>query len=284
MSLLFSDEELAAMAVRYAQRQVKQSPPTPPPPTLPPGFVYAPRSQAQWHRRAHQSRENFLLEPEPLKPTRAKAKALVENSPCTCGHPYGNHDRSHPSYPPLKETFAAGDCSLITTPCRVNTGCDCWNFVDAETGKAAKLKRPQVLPHVLCKKCGHAREDHCTSHKATKIRKPGEWEGFKRDGLAAACQHTTMAVWYRCNSTSCAAAVGEEFCPCVKFVSPLTLPKVTPASRKKRATVCQGASPEVAATNSITEPVPAKPRRTRKKKTAFVTDAPELFPPASANP
>jgi hypothetical protein len=291
--LLISPERLKAANERYLQELAQKVAPAPAS-----GFVYRPRTVEQWQKRIDQSWQSnrTFRPPKPVVPKfepdleisekKPKAKAVTENTPCTCSHTHGVHDTARPSYPPLKETFAVGDCSRITTPCKVNTGCDCWNFVDAETGKAAKLKRPPALPHVLCRKCGHARQEHCTAHKATKIRKPGEWEGFKRDGQAASCQHTTMEVFYRCSSTACAAAVGEEFCPCVKFVSPLTLPKVTPASRKKRATVCQGASPEVAATNSITEPVPAKPRRTRKKKTAFVTGTTELFPPgeASANP
>jgi hypothetical protein len=232
MTGLFTDEQLTEMAARVrAKAAIPPPSSTPPPAPSAPGFVYRERPAYLWNRRAHQSRENFLLEPEPLKPTRAKAKALVENSPCTCGHPYGNHDRSHPSYPPLKETFAAGDRSVITTPCQVNTGCLCWNFISSETGKAAKLKRPAVLPHVLCKKCGHARDWHCKAHKATKIRKPGEWEGFTRNGRAAACQHTTMEFWYRCNSTSCATDDGKEFCPCEKFVNPWLRPKRRPIGK-----------------------------------------------------
>jgi len=215
-----------------------------------------------------------------------KTKAVTENTLCTCGHPYGNHDRRHPNYPPLKAEFVAGDQSQITAPCMSNAGCACWNFVNAETGKPAGLKRPKVLPHVLCKKCGHARREHCKAHKATKIQKPGEWEGFKRDGVAAACQHTTMAVWYRCTSTACAAIVGEEFCSCTKFISPLSKLKVvkpTIKPRKKCATASQDASPPVAATNGMAETVPAKPRRAQKKKTtAFTTGAPELFPSAPA--
>ncbi len=299
MTYLFSDEQLAAMDARYAQRQVKQQAPTPPPPIRPPGFIYKPRTVEQWQRRidqSWQSNRSFRPKPTPVTPTvepdpeisekRPKAKAVTENTPCTCGHVHGVHDTARPSYPALKEVFASGDCSVITTPCKVNTGCACWNFVDAETGKAAKLKRPAVLPHVLCKKCGHARQDHCTAHR-TKIQKPGEWLGFKRDGQAAPCQHTTSAVYYRCNNTSCAAAVGDEFCPCARFVSPLTLPKVTKAAskpRKSRATVSQAASPEVAVTCGTSESVlagaPVKLRRIRKKKTAFVTGTGEMFPPA----
>jgi len=304
MTYLFTDAELAAMAERVRQRQAKQSPPPPPPATSPAGFVYRPRTVEQWQKRINQdwqSNRTFRPKPEPVTPTvepdrdnehsekKPKAKAVTENTPCTCDHTHSVHDTARPSYPALKETFALGDCSLIATPCRVNTGCDCWNFVDAETGKPAKLKRPQVLPHVLCRKCGHARQDHCTAHKATKIRKPGEWEGFKRDGQAAACQHTTMEVWYRCNSTSCAAGVNGEFCSCIKFVSPLTLPKVTKpraASGKSCNRKPVAASPEVAATDSTPENIlagePVKPRRSRKKKTAFVTGAPELFPPGEA--
>jgi hypothetical protein len=284
---LFSDEALAATRARYARRQAKQSAPTPPPPTLPPGFTYRERTPQEWNRRINQTlRSSFgvaVPEIEPLKTPRVKANAVTESTVCACGHTHGVHDTARPSYPALKETFALGDCSLITTPCKVNTGCDCWNFVSSETGKVQPLKRPKVQGHVLCKKCGHARQDHCTAHKATKIRKPGEWEGFKRDGQAAACQHTTDAVWYRCNSTSCAAGVGKEFCPCTKFVSPLTLPKVTKprvASGKSRATVSQDATPAVVMTDSTSETIVVSLRKKRIKKTSFTTGE-NLFPPST---
>jgi hypothetical protein len=61
-------------------------------------------------------------------------------------------------------------------------------------------------------------------------------------------------------------------------------PKPAPKPRKKRVTVNQDASPAVGLTCGMSENVlagsPIKPPRTRKKKTALVTGAPDLLPPA----
>jgi hypothetical protein len=274
MSFLIPIEKLAASRARYEQTQAAKAAPAP-------AFVYPERTELQWSNRAHQSETSF--EPKEIKPPKTpRTKAVLESTPCTCGHNYGNHDRSHPSYPPLKPEFATGDVSKITTPCMSNSGCDCWNFVNAETGKPAGLKRPKVMPHVLCQKCQHPRGMHCTARKASKAkRKPWkqEWEGFERDGQVAACKHTTMAVWYRCTSTACAANDGENWCSCARYVSPLSKPKLAkPVSkpRKSRNSKPVAALPAVAANDSTPPP---RPRRTSKKTTAFMTGTPDLFPP-----
>src|SRR5208282_938730 len=110
MTYIISDAELAAARARYAQCQVKQQAPTPPPTTLSPGFVYQPRTELQWSNRAHQAETSFApREFKPLKTSKTKAKAVTENTPCTCGHVHGCHDLARPSYPALKEVFAIGD-------------------------------------------------------------------------------------------------------------------------------------------------------------------------------
>src|SRR5580658_3366385 len=63
----------------------------------------------------------------------------------------------------------------------------------------------------------------------------------------------------------------KEFCPCEKFVNLRLVRKTRVASRKKRSTVSQDATPMVAVTGSTSETVVARPRRSRKKKATFTT-------------
>jgi hypothetical protein len=244
-------------------------------------FTYHERDRQQWLNRVNQSAHSSFVAIEDEKPRakvgkKPKAKAVTENSPCVCGHTYASHNTVRPAYPPLKSEFSTGDASSILSPCEVSIGCGCWNFIDAETGKPAGLKRPKVMPHVLCAKCQHPRSQHCTAHRPSKAkRKPWqqEWEGFVRDGQAVACKHTTMEVFYSCNSTACAVNDGENWCSCARYVSPLTKPKLAKAASKPRKS--RAAEPAAA---SLASGEPVRPRKSRKKKSAFVTGTPELFP------
>jgi hypothetical protein len=337
MSLLFSDEELAAMAARYAQRQVKQSPPTPPP-----GFKYVPRTQAQWQKRIDQtwqsnrtfrppkpamppppstpppapsapefayqqrtpqqwerridqdpwSNRTFRPRPsvanfEPLKESKSKSKlpAITGSTPCVCGHCRDSHEYPLPAHPPLPAS--------LSTRCVVNTGCECPAF--CPTDRKPTIPRAPVGPYTPCAKCGHARNQHCTKHKPGKVNrlKLGELAFRilqKADGTSYGCRHYDPANRScQCNSTGCSAARdGKNFCECEKFVNPSLTPKTRVPRGETRAKKPASVMPGVATTNGTPETVlaggPVKPRRSRKKKTAFVTDAPELFPPASANP
>jgi hypothetical protein len=293
MTYLFTDAELAAMAERIRQRQVKQQAPTPPPPTLPPGFTYKPRTPEQWEKRINQSwQSNRSFRPrrgvanfEPLKESKSKSRlpAITGSTPCVCGHCRDSHEYPLPAHPPLPAT--------LSTRCVVNTGCECPAF--CPTDRKPTIPRAPVGPYTPCKSCGHGRNQHCTKHKpgaVARLKSPSDVAYKilrKPDGTSYGCKHFSLTdSACQCNSTGCSATPdGQNFCGCEKFVNSSLTPKKRVVTQKSRATVSQDASPAVAVTFGTSETVPAKPRKSRKKKTtAFVAGTGEMFPPASVNP
>jgi hypothetical protein len=292
MTLLFTDAELAAMAECVRQRQVKQQAPTPPPPTLPPGFVYQPRTAEQWQKRIDQnpwSNRTFRPRPsgtnfEPLKESKSKSRlpAITGSTPCVCGHCRDSHEYPLPAHPPLPAT--------LSTRCVVNTGCECPAF--CPTDRKPTIPRAPVGPYTPCKSCGHGRNQHCTKHKpgaVARLKSPSDVAYKilrKPDGTSYGCKHFSLTdSACQCNSTGCSATPdGQNFCECEKFVNPWLVRKTRGAGGKSRNRKPVAASPAVAVTCGTSETAPAKPRRSRKKKTAFVTGTGEMFPPASVNP
>ena len=291
------------MAARYAQRQVKQSPPTPPPATPPPGFKYVPRTQAQWQKRIDQTWQSnrTFRPPKPVAPVvepdpeigdaepedgddfETPKSKVSSTTPCVCGHPRKDHHTTPESH------VADGDCAYycVTSHCGVfsyrdgvSAPCDCQHFRANETD-APKFTKPRVGPYDLCANCGHFKTSHCTKAKPGKAGrlKPGEMAYRilqKDDGGSYGCRHFDLAnPNCQCDSTGCSAtADGVNFCECKKFVNPWLTPKKRVASGKSHNRKPVAAALVVAVTDSTSETVlgdaPAKVRKPRKKKTSFV--------------
>jgi|SRR5208282_2890852 len=296
MIYIISDAELAASRVRYAQRQVKQSAPSAPPPTLPPGFVYQPRTQAQWHRRAHQSKENYttpvMVEPDPVieddgeDTEGGELKSKVSSTTlCLCEHPKKDHHCTPESHGSDHAYYCiTSHCAVYSFKDGVSAPCDCRHFRVNETD-ASKFTKPRAGPYDLCATCGHFKILHCTKAKPGKVDrlKPGELAYrimTAPSGMSYGCKHFSLTdSACQCISTSCSASPdGKNFCECEAFQNPWSVRK-TRVPRKKKATAEPvDASPAVAATDSTPETVPAKPRKKRVKKTAITGET--LFPPS----
>jgi hypothetical protein len=284
MSYLFTEAELAAMAARYAQRQVKQQAPTPPPPTPPPGFVYQPRTPEQWEKRINQSwQSNRSFRPKPTPMTPVTEDSEIEDScdnddsgetpkskvssttPCLCGHPRKDHHTTPESHGSDNAFYCiTAHCAVFAYKDGISAPCDCQYFRVAETD-APKFTKPRVGPYDLCGNpaCGHFKISHCTASKPGKINrlKPGELAYRilqKDDGGSYGCRHFDLAnPNCQCSSTGCSATPdGQNLCECEKFVNPWLV-------RKTR--------------------VAATPRKKRTQKSAFVTGASELLPPGEAS-
>jgi hypothetical protein len=265
MNFLIPEEQLRTAHARYlASEAAKKEVATPAP-----GFVYKPRTEQQWNRRAHQSyKSNFAPAAEPVTrtieepkhgagdaPKAAKSKAVTGSSECECGHRHDLHNLRLPT-PPLKPVPAIGDYSAIMTPCeaRVWDGqawkpCGCLNYCDAISKKPAALKRPKAEDWTLCARCGERKDHHCVKGRP----------GFRIGNTPYICSHfdqTLSPASFVCTDGHC-AAVDEagNFVDCKRFVNPF----LTPRAKK------------VAPANSATAP-----RRSRKKKAAFTTGT--LFP------
>ncbi len=258
-------------------------------------FVYHERSPEVWHRRAHQSRENFVLEPkpatprvEPLKESKSKSKlpAITGSTRCVCGHCRDSHEYPLPAHPPL--------LASLSTRCVVNTGCECPAF--CPTDRKPTIPRAPVGLYTPCAKCGHGRGWHCTKHKpgaVARLKSPSEVAYkilSKLDGTHYPCKHLLPNdPACQCTSSSCSYAVGNEYCECEKFVNSSLTPRKRVATNKRAPRKVSAVSPEVAATVGTPESIlagePDKPRKSRQKKTALVTGQ-ELFSPgeASVNP
>jgi hypothetical protein len=275
MPLLIPTEKLAAGVARIA---AKAAPPAPlPSPTPAPGYTYKLRSQAQWTARASQTADSTFGEPiRPLK-TKATKKAIVTgNSLCSaCGHPRDVHRQPRPAHPPLEPS--------TDMPCESNIGCNCQQFsVDG------KPYRPRIAisEWILCQSCGHARHQHCTKRKPGLVKRlePGELPYRilqKPDGGAYPCKHFCLTDnTAQCDSTSCAHTEhGREFCTCAKYVNPWLKPKTKAATEKRPPSKPVAAPLQSVLTLSTPKSVLAKPRRSRKKKTASITGG-DKFPPS----
>lgn len=254
MSLLFSDEELAAMAARVRQYNTAKTPPTspsspPPPPPPPPasapaGFKYRPRTFAQWEKRAHQDwKSNNTFRPPRVEPEPEDVGGEEEgdgetlkskvgpNTPCSaCGHPKDVHRQPHADHPPL---LPSNDM-----PCESSSGCMCPQFaVDGQP------YRPRIATSEwsLCASCGHWRGDHCTKKKPGLVQrlKPRE-VAFKMmekaDGTSYGCRHFDPAnPNCQCDSTGCSATIdGISFCECEKFLNPWLTPKKRTVAKPRK--------------------------------------------------
>jgi hypothetical protein len=313
MTYLIPDDELAAMAARVLAKATSPPPPSPPAPK----FEYRPRTQAQWQKRIDQnpwSNRHFRPKPEPARPpvepdliddpeiddrdnedSGETPKGKVSSTtPCLCGHPRKDHHVTPEPHTVDGENAyycVLPHCAVFSYRDGVSAPCDCPYFRVNETD-APKFTRPRVGPYDLCANCGHFKHSHCIAKKKplTVARFNAGESGTrtlrKANGDGYGCKHTSLTDCFAvCTSSSCSATDdGEEYCKCEKFVNPWLVRKTRVASGKKRATVSQDASPAVALTDGTSETAPAKPRRSRKKKTAFVTGTGELFPPASVNP
>jgi hypothetical protein len=288
---LIPPAELAAAQRRYEQAQAAKAaplPPVPPPPApaSAPGFTYKPRTQEQWQKRidqSWQSNRTFRPKPEPVTPiiedreiedgdsdddSGESPKAKVSSTtPCVCGHPRKDHHttpESHDTVDGHAFYCVTAHCAVFSYRDGISAPCDCQYFRVAETD-ALKFTKPRVGPYDLCAGCGHFKISHCTKAKPGKVNrlKPGElaYRILQADGMSYGCRHFDLAnPSCQCDSTGCSATPdGKNFCDCEKFVNPWLRPN-------KR--------------------VAAKPRKKRTQKSAFVTGAPELFPPgeASTNP
>lgn len=296
MSGLFTDEQLTEMAARVRAKAAMPPPPsTPPPAPSAPEFAYRARPAYLWNRRAHQSRENFCLEQEPLMPVTEDPEIEdgdVDDSPgeipkskvssttlCVCNHPKKDHHCTPEPH------VADGDCAYycVTSHCDVfsyrngvSAPCDCQYFRVSETD-ALKFTKPRVGPHDLCAACGHFKISHCIKAKPGKVHrlKPGELAYRilqKDDGGSYGCRHFDLEnPNCQCDSTGCSATPdGKNFCDCPALKNPWLVRKARVASGKPRNKKPAGASPEVAATPSTSESALAsesvKPPRTRKRK------------------
>jgi hypothetical protein len=270
MNFLLPEDELLAAKKRIVEREAEKSAGEPAP-----AFEYKPRTPAQLLRRMRQSYRNNQSfappKPESIEDPEVESdendsdtpKAKVSSTtPCLCcGHAKNEHHTAPQSH------VAAGDHPYycVTSHCasaRVQNGvaspCPCAYFRVGEND-VPKMTKPRVGPYDLCGNCGHWKKTHCTKSKPGKASrlKPGELAYRilqKPDGTAYGCKHFCLTdESCQCNSTSCAHALDDlNFCPCERFVSPFAKTKT-----------------------------PAKPRKPRKKKTAFQTGG-ELFPPETA--
>jgi hypothetical protein len=262
-------------------------------------FEYKPRTVEQWQKRIDQnpwSNRTFRPRPEPVAPIiedpeiedagpedgddseTPKAK-VSSTTPCLCGHPRKDHHTTPESHDSDNAYYCiTAHCDVFSYRDGVSAPCDCQYFRVAETD-APKFTKPRVGPYDLCATCGHFKNAHCSKKKPGAVARlePGEMAYRmmrKADGTAYGCKHFSLTdPLCQCDSTSCSATDdGKEFCRCEKFVNPWIVQK----TRVRKATV---ASPVVSATYGTSGTVPAKPRRSRKRKTAFVTGTREMLPP-----
>jgi hypothetical protein len=91
--------------------------------------------------------------------------------------------------------------------------------------------------YLRCITCGHWRAQHCTKRKLKPGQAPSNanWKGFvDDDGQVQPCSHTVPdAKPYNCDSNACAVVVGEDYCPCKKFVSPFAKKKAAKSRTPK---------------------------------------------------
>ncbi len=311
MTYRLSAAELAESRARYAQQTAKLCPAAPPPA---PGYVYQPRTQAQWERRIEQTwQSNRTFRPKPVpaptfeddpeiqtdgdeSDTGEPRSKVSSATPCIdCGHPRKDHhiapephtvDGEHAYY------CVTSHCAVMRYENGQHVDCACQHFRAQETDMP-KLTRARVGPYDRCANpaCGHWKIDHCTKAKPGKAGrlKPGEMAYrilSKPDGTGSyPCKHFSLTDSVcQCTSASCSATPdGKEFCSCEAFQNPWLVRKTKATARKKRVSEPAVASLASAATDSTPESVlvdsPARPRRSRKRKTAFVTGAGELFSP-----
>src|SRR5208337_4998472 len=181
-------------------------------------------------------------------------------------------------------------CSVFAYKDGKHAPCTCQHFRVTETD-TPKLTRARVGPYDRCANpaCGHWKTDHCTKAKPGKAGrlKPGELAYHilsKADGTGSyPCKHFSLTdAACQCDSTSCSAtADGVNFCECEKFVNPWLTPKTKATARKRGPSRKPAAvSLAVGMTDSTPETAlagePVKPRKSRKKKSAFVTGTTEL--------
>jgi hypothetical protein len=241
----FSDSELAAIRARAAQPHSEH------------GVVEDEQPQAKNEKKP-------------------KAKAVIGSTICDCGHPRDCHQQPRPAHPPLAPS--------TDMPCESNSGCQCQQF---SVGGKPYRPRIAISDWTLCRGCGHPRHQHCTKKKPGLVKRldPGElpYRILQKPGMSYGCRHFDPAnPGAQCDSTACSASPDDkEFCPCDKFVNPWLTPKTKTAGKKRPPKKPANVSLAGAATSSTSETVPAKPRRSRKKKTAFTTG--EMFPPETAN-
>jgi hypothetical protein len=167
MTLLIPIEELRAAAARIRAREAAK--PTAPAPA--PGFKYQPRSEQQWHRRAHQSKENYIVPKSVTVTVRADeseddgncefpTSKVSSTTPCIdCGHARKDHHTTPAAH--VVDGEYAYYC--ISAHCDVGVyedgqiaPCSCLHFRARETDKP-KLTRPRVGDYDLCANpaCGH---------------------------------------------------------------------------------------------------------------------------------
>jgi hypothetical protein len=312
MTFIIPEAELQAAHERYIRAQVAKAAPAP-------GYTYKSRTQAQWERRIDQNfRSNRSFRPrlEPVMPVAVEPDPEIEagdeddgefprskvgpNTLCLCGHKRSDHhvtpephvaDGEHNYY------CITSHCSVFTFKDGKHKPCTCPHFRANETD-AMKFTRPRVGDYDRCANpaCGHWKIDHCIKSKPGKVLrlKPGELAYrivSKPDGTGSyPCKHFSFDdPACQCSSTSCAHTEnGESFCTCSKFENPLLVRKTKPTGEKKRNRKAVAASLEGGLTCSTPENVvadsPAKPRRSKKQKIAFVTGTQALFPSLEVNP
>lgn len=295
---LIPAEELAAAQARYQQAQAAKAAPA--------TFTYRPRTPAQHNTRERQTWRSSLgvaVESDPEiedvdedSAGQSPKSKVGPNTPCIdCGCPRQSHHIS--PEPHTIDGEHAFYC--VTTHCAAmkwvdghHVDCDCPRFRAHETD-VPKFTRPRVGPYDRCANpaCGHWKIDHCTKKKPGAVNrlKPGELAYRilqKAAGLSYGCKHFSLTNdACQCDSTSCAATPdSKNFCECEKFINPWLKPKTKTATRKRTPRKPAVVSLAVAATEGIPENVlagePVRPRKSRKKKSAFVTGAGEIFPPA----
>jgi hypothetical protein len=235
-------------------------------------------------------------QPEDSNDSETPKAKVSSTTPCVCGHPRKDHHTTPESHDSDHAFYCIlPHCAVFAYRDGVSAPCDCVHFRVNETD-APKFTKPRVGPYDLCGNpaCCHFKISHCTKAKPGKVNrlKPGElaYRIMTAPGMSYGCRHFDPAnPSCQCDSTGCSATPdGQNFCECLAFQNPWSVRKTRGASGKTRNRKSLDASPAVAATDSTPESVlagePVKPRRSRKKKSAFVTGMTELFPPVSVNP
>jgi hypothetical protein len=221
----------AAWEARMNQGSRKYSRPQ----RIPVSAVAAPGQEVESVGRSLPPLEDRSAEPgqdtAPLQPQKVTQTTL-----CICGHPKKSHCAGAKSHPTESGTYWC-----VTEHClslRIENGkhvgdCECQGF-RTDANAPVRMKRPKANAWTQCANpaCGHWKSHHCRARKPSRAKKPKarDWLGFEdAEGNVAQCQHTPAdnpAATYTCSSSSCAeSADGKTFCPCEKFINPLTKPK-----------------------------------------------------------